>query len=106
MTTAHYVIALVRLALLACPVLVTAHLVRTRCSALRGAPAILVESVLALAWLLVVAELLGRSDGQNGDGRFRIESPEIVALQFGPEIRPSRHARLLCPFRRKRRANQ
>jgi hypothetical protein len=65
MTTAHYVIALVRLALLACPVLVAAHLVRTRCSALRGAPAILVESVLALAWLLAVAQLFGLVSGRR-----------------------------------------
>jgi hypothetical protein len=63
MTTARYVIALVRLALLAFPLLVTAHLVRTRCSALRGAPATLLESTLALAWLLVVAELLGLVGG-------------------------------------------
>ena len=42
------------------------------------------------------AVLLGRGDRQNGNRLFRIESPEIVALQFGPEKRPSRHARLLC----------
>jgi hypothetical protein len=63
MTTAHYVIALVRLALVAGPALVTAHLVRARCSALRGAPAALMESTLALAWLVVVAELLGLVGG-------------------------------------------
>ncbi len=63
MTTVHYVIALVRTALLAGPLLVAAHLVRTRYSALRGAPAILLESVLALGWLLVVAELLGLVGG-------------------------------------------
>ncbi|HXD68104.1 MAG TPA: hypothetical protein VNV17_25985 [Solirubrobacteraceae bacterium] len=63
MTTVHYVIALLRAAMLACPLLVTAHLVRTRYSALRGAPGILVQSVLALGWLLVVAELLGLISG-------------------------------------------
>ncbi|HTU95974.1 MAG TPA: hypothetical protein VMF14_09065 [Solirubrobacteraceae bacterium] len=59
MTTVDYLIALLRTGLLLCPLLVAAHLVRTRFSALRGAPAALLEAILALAWLLVVAELLG-----------------------------------------------
>jgi hypothetical protein len=63
MTTVHYVIALLRSALLACPLLVAGHLVRTRFSSLRGAPAVVLEATLALAWLLVVAELLGLVGG-------------------------------------------
>jgi hypothetical protein len=63
MTTVDYVIALLRLALLACPLVVAAHLVRTRFSSLRGASGVLLESVLALAWLLVAAELLGLVGG-------------------------------------------
>jgi hypothetical protein len=63
MTTFQYVIALLRLALLVCPVVVAAHFVRTRYSSLPGAPAALLESTLALAWLLAVAELLGLVGG-------------------------------------------
>jgi hypothetical protein len=62
-TTVDYVISLLRLALLVCPILVAARLLRTRCSPLTGAPAFLLESVLALAWLIVVAELLGLVGG-------------------------------------------
>jgi hypothetical protein len=59
MTTLHYVTALLRSALLVCPLLVAAHLIRTRFSQLRGAPAAVLEATLALGWLLVVAEVLG-----------------------------------------------
>jgi hypothetical protein len=63
MTAVDYVIALLRLALLGCPLVVAAHLVRTRFSSLHGAHGVLLESVLALAWLLVAAELLGLVGG-------------------------------------------
>jgi hypothetical protein len=90
MTTAHYVIALVRLALLVCPLIMAAHLVRTRCSALRGAPAALLESVLALAWLVVVAELLGLVGGLRLGWLAAAlwVSAGLAVLALGPRGRP------------------
>ncbi len=63
MTAAGFLLALVRTALVAVPVVVAAHLVRVRLSSSRGAPGVALELALGLSWLLIIGELLGLVGG-------------------------------------------